>query len=228
MEDSEWTAWRVWCHPRLAREVIDDSILRIMEVETEKREMVSGLEEKSRECLNLSEEMISLQSKLDERDRELAAMRGELGMVKDELAEAHEELALHKSVDEKLAEFDEQLKQVEDMKRGYEKKIAFLENLLKLTKAKLRNELADEMAIEEIAEPGEILPKRIDMTVDRRVDLAERNCRSGMMDDAEGERRENKATELQRAYREKRAPGLPDEFPKSSGPDDWLIDLPEV
>lgn len=228
MEDSEWTALRVWCHPRLARAVIDESILRIMEVEIEMRDMVSGLEEKSRECLNLSEEMISLQSKLDERDRELAAMRGELGMVKDELAEAHEELALHKSVDEKLAEFDEQLKQVEDMKRGYEKKIAFLENLLKLTKAKLRNEIADEMAIDEIADPGEILPKRIDMTVDRCIDIAERNRRNGIVNEVEGERRENKATELQRAYREKRAPGLPDEFPKTVGPDDWLIDLPDV
>ena len=47
------------------------------------------------------------------------------------LEDARDELLTHRSVDAKLAEFNQQLVKVEEMKRKYERRISFLERMLR-------------------------------------------------------------------------------------------------
>ena len=90
-----------------------------MTTEDKLNETISLLEQQRRETLRLTESVTNLSRQLIDKENELAAVRRLLD-------KAYADLEEQKSVDEKLAEFNEQLKQVEAMKRRYEKTIANL------------------------------------------------------------------------------------------------------
>ena len=214
------SAWKIWCHPMTARDLIDESALRIMNLENNLEELKSELEEREGLCERLREQ-------LSQRDLELA-------QAQEELESAREELSLHKSVDEKLAEFDKELEKVERMKRGYEKKIAFLEDLLRRERKRHRNMFEDELAIEDTEDEPDFYPvQKIDMVAPERIDLSESDLplRKTPEEKNAVEKKKaeegKKAKELQRAYQEKRAFGLPETLPDSQAPDDWLLELPD-
>lgn len=217
-----WSAWRIWCHPLASRELIDESILKIMELDKNIEELKSDLEDRTILCERLSVET--------------EALREQLSVARGELADARDELALHKSVDEKLAEFDRELEKVEKMKRGYEKKIAFLEDLLRRERRWRRNSFDDELSIDDTEnEPDFLSVPKIDMAAAEshaRIDLSE--CDEPLRRRQEDKKKPEdkkpegkKAQDLQRAYQEKRAFGLPDKLPEPSAPDDWLFELPD-
>lgn len=222
----DWTAWKIWCHPRKALDVIDESALMIMKLEKKGEEADLTLAERA--CLydRLSEECDSLKSALGERDKMIEQLRADLDAARGSLREAREELALQKSVDDKLAEFDARLSEAEIVKRRYEKRITELEGMLRIHSSGGGFPDDDELAIDSVdAESAETFT--IDMT------RHEENTRSFVKETGiRGEKKENvenHATELQRRFREKPAPGLPEKVTPEEGTatDKWLFDLPE-
>lgn len=224
LNDENWSAWKVWCHPAAARDVIDESTINIMSLDNDLKETIAALQGQKAICEKLSGEKELLLSKLDERDKELAGIRRDLKEVKGKLDETLEELALCKSVDEQLAEVKAEIDKVEDIKNRYEKRINYLEQLLQRERSAKTVVKDDDAQFDEL-EGNEYVPPpgRIDMTVgqEERIDLSE-NKKSPQRD-----KPGKKALELQRSYKEKRAFGLPEKFPDSSDSDEWLMGLPE-
>lgn len=223
LADEDWSAWKVWCHPVSARDVIDELNIRIMSLDKNHKDSMSALEEQKALCERLSEENESLHARLDEREKQLVDVRNDLAGVKSELSEAKEELTLCKSVDEQLAELMTELEKVEEMKRRYEKRIKTLEGLLLQERTRKKEPDPDMTGLEDMeSDAGITHMPTIDMSVNARVDISEMNGKP--QDRKPGK----KAEELQRNYKEKRAFGLPEKFPDSSDSDEWLMGLPDV
>lgn len=139
-----WTAWRVWLHPREARDVIDESVIRIMELDksiTTALETCAGSEAS---CRDMQAELESLRGRLETREKELEERGRELAATKEALAaagarmeEMRDELELQRSVDEKLEEFRLQLAKVEEMKQRYELRIKELEEALEKSRGEI-------------------------------------------------------------------------------------------
>lgn len=224
--DENWSAWRVWCHPAYARDMIDEATICIMSLDKELKEAKAALQTQMAACEKLSGENDMLLVKLDEKDKEIAGIRGDLEDIKGKLDSALEELALCKSVDEQLAEVKAEIDKVETIKNRYEKRINYLEQLLQRERSSKSGVTVkdDEVQFDEL-EGNEYVPPphRIDMTVgqEERNDLSEN--KKSLQRDKPGK----KALELQRSYKEKRAFGLPENFPDSSDSDEWLMGLPE-
>lgn len=114
-------------------------------------------------CLKLTAERDALAATLKERDDELLKVRDDLERITMELEDARDELLTHRSVDAKLAEFNQQLVKVEEMKRKYERRISFLERMLRHADMSIDVE-EDELAIEKDSRQV-VRPKvTIDMT----------------------------------------------------------------
>jgi len=155
-ENMEWSAWRVWIHPREALDALDNA--DIMEKDLNRRldEAQALVKSHKLEADRLSREMESLATRLEERDSQLAASHGELQALRNQLAALQSELAERKDVETQIREFDEKLKGVEDMKRGYERRIRDLE--MRLRDAEVRRQRDDAGC--ELLEPGESLTDR--------------------------------------------------------------------
>lgn len=224
LNNENWSAWKVWCHPAAARDVIDESTINIMDLDNNLKETIAALQGQKAICEKLSGEKDMLLAKLDERDKELAEIRRDLEEVKGKLDETLEELALCKSVDEQLAEVKAEIDKVEDIKNRYEKRINYLEQLLQRERSAKTAVKDDDAQIDDFNGYADESPvSRIDMTegLEERTDLSEYNVKP---------RRHvtgKKALELQQSYREKRAYGLPDKFPDSTDSDEWLMGLPD-
>lgn len=120
----EWSAWRVWLHPRRALDAINSA--EVMESDYERRleEALALIEEQKKECARLTNEVSELSRRCVVSEASLAETRRRLSAALDELAD-------QKSVDSKIEEFNKMLVGVEDMKRNYEKRIRTLEARLR-------------------------------------------------------------------------------------------------
>lgn len=250
-EPEEWTAWKVWLHPRIARDALDESVLTVMNLRKELGEIAMTLEEQQEMCKKLSEERDNLLRQLSLREEELDKTRREAEDFKTRLEEALEDL---EDSDAKLLECDMALRKVEDMKKGYEKRIAYLSGLIKKRSARYAED--DELALDE-----DILPEKmmIDMTAsvkpsesgkpekvmeaesDKKISrdsVAETDADDNVRKksgDAESvknsgvntEDGKNWAADLRRRFNEKIAPGLPEDFREQGSSDEWLLDLPD-
>lgn len=208
----EWNAWRVWLHPRRALDIIDESVIREMDLEKRLAEALDMLEEQRRQCVRLTADMAELSSRLTEKEDHLVKLTRELDRVRDELAE-------HESIDRKLEEFDKALSKVEKMKSGYEKRISILEARLRDANHLVKNATNADM-YGDIDMLAEVLPAG-----EKRIPNADEQPVAVQKLPAAEEKTKDVAKP--RPRKEKPAPGLPDKFPKSSGPDDWLLTLPE-
>lgn len=136
--ETEWTAWQVWLHPRRACYAIDNAYIMENELSRRLEEALKDAETHRSESQRMAGEIDTLSSKLKEhesalaqRDSELEEARAELKRTRECLAEAEAELAERKDVETQIREFDEKLKGMENMKRGYEKRIRDLETRLR-------------------------------------------------------------------------------------------------
>ena len=92
-----------------------------------------------------------------QKETELKAVRSELDDVLRQLEEAREELEQRRDVETQLKEFDAKLTKVEDLKRGYEKRIDDLQRRLRDAVGRLSAREGSDLL-----DPGEESPK-IDM-----------------------------------------------------------------
>jgi len=213
-----WSVWRILRHPKIACGIIDESVMMMENLDKNLLIANKDLDEHRILCLKLTAERDALAATLKERDDELLKVRDDLERITMELEDARDELLTHRSVDAKLAEFNQQLVKVEEMKRKYERRISFMERMLRHADMSIDVE-EDELAIEKDSRQV-VRPKvTIDMTSNAPAPEEESKEAS--------DKRKNKAEELRRIFQEKRAPGLPDTFPNPKSTDDWLLDLPE-
>ncbi len=251
-EPEEWSAWKVWLHPRVARDALDESVLTVMNLRKELTDTAMTLEEQQEMCRKLSEERDNLLRQLSLREEELDKSRREVEDIKGRLEEALEDL---EDSDARLLECDRALRKVEDMKKDYEKRIAYLSGLIKKHKARYAEE-DDELAVDE-----DFIPEKrmIDMSAagkhsesesreqeteaqrtkkttqgliedtDIEVDGPDKepDKRSNLNSGIDTEDGNNWATDLRRRFNEKLAPGLPENFREQGSVDEWLLDLPD-
>lgn len=103
------------------------------------RDAIGLIDSEKRERVRLEIENTRLRDALSEKTLALEASEKSLAESREELCKVEEELAEHKSVDEKIAEFDRELTKVEELKRSYEKRIAELETQLRRAEARLKS-----------------------------------------------------------------------------------------
>lgn len=137
-----WTLWRLLLHPFKALKVLMEATDKERQLEKRLAEALDLLETQRKECARLTIDNASMSRRLAECEFELSRTRSDLGQTRLKLEDANNQLAEHKSVDEKLAEFNLQLSKTEELKRSYDKRIAELES--RLADAKLRLKEADD------------------------------------------------------------------------------------
>ncbi len=123
-----WTTWRVLLHPFKARKQIEEANGMQDDLSKRLEEALEMLEKQRKECARITMDNVEMSRRLSECEFELSRTRSELATTKRKLAEAEDQLAEHKSVDEKIAEFNKELTKAEAMKHSYEKRIAELES----------------------------------------------------------------------------------------------------
>ncbi len=132
-----WTTWRVLLHPFKARKQIEEANGMQDDLSKRLEEALEMLEKQRKECARITMDNVEMSRRLSECEFELSRTRSELATTKRKLAEAEDQLAEHKSVDEKIAEFNKELTKAEAMKHSYEKRIAELESRLGDAKSRL-------------------------------------------------------------------------------------------
>lgn len=126
----KWTAWRIWRHPKRALMCIEESENVETDLQQRLDEAMLLLEQQRKETSLQSFRVAELSRRLAETEKRLTDEHRVHEETKLKLTKALDSLAEHKSVDEKLEEFNTELKKVEDMKRSYEKRISQLESRL--------------------------------------------------------------------------------------------------
>ena len=110
-----WSVWRILRHPKIACGIIDESVMMMENLDKNLLIANKDLDEHRILCLKLTAERDALAATLKERDDELLKVRDDLERITMELEDARDELLTHRSVDAKLAEFNQQLVKVEEM-----------------------------------------------------------------------------------------------------------------
>lgn len=103
------------------------------------RNAIVMLDAERRERVRLEIENASLRDALAEKTRVLELSEKRLAESQESLHHAEEELSEHKSVDEKLAEFDRELTKFEELKQDYERRIAQLKSRLHSAEQRLKS-----------------------------------------------------------------------------------------
>lgn len=134
----EWSAFRVWRHPKRALDYIDN--LEIMEndlqrqierLQSEREALQTELSAERERTQHLESENCRLEGSLGERLSEIEALRRDL-------TDAREELRDQDEIDRQLEAFSKQLDKFIDLKNGYEKRIADLEKRLRSVQQDVR------------------------------------------------------------------------------------------
>lgn len=201
-------------HPKLALYSLDNA--DIMEKELRRRlEATLGELDAERETTRANSLEISrLADSIMQKETELKAVRSELDDVLRQLEEAREELEQRRDVETQLKEFDAKLTKVEDLKRGYEKRIDDLQRRLRDAVGRLSAREGSDLL-----DPGEESPK---------IDMKQRQTVVRVITPAQP------AAEPQ--AKPARVAGIPSRKPsvearrmerRNANNDDWLMDLPD-
>lgn len=134
----EWTAFRVWMHPERALYDLDNQDLMEGELTRRLEELEASLESERKEKARLEAEKTALrndkdalESRINDQNSEIESLKEELADMKEEISGMREELKEQDEIDAQLEAFSRQLDKFEDLKRGYEKRIADLQARLK-------------------------------------------------------------------------------------------------
>lgn len=159
MTDREWTAWRVWLHPRMALDALIDSeimeneyIRRLLSAEEKIRVMDSAKEDKDvvieehrKECERLQAEKEQLSVEVGRLAQRCAESEKAHAATRRQLEEALSELTEYEDIDRRFEEFGKMLDKVEEMKRNYEKRIKDLQSRLREARAAKVSESENEL-----------------------------------------------------------------------------------
>ena len=163
----KWTAWRIWRHPKRALMRIEESENIETDLQQRLDEALSLLEQQRKETSVQSFRVSELSRRVADTEKRLTDEHSAHAATKLGLKKALDSLAEHKSVDEKLAEFNNELKKVEEMKRGYEKRITQLESRLADARKRLGEaddrEMADSIDMQEATRRQALRRKRREM-----------------------------------------------------------------
>lgn len=155
----KWTIWRILFHPFKARKDIEEANGMQEDLSRRLAEALDMLEKQRKECARITMDNVEMSRRLSDCEFELSRTRSELTNVKRKLEEAQDRLAEHKSVDEKIAEFNKELSKAENMKHTYEKRIAELESRLGDAKSRL-SRADDRELIDSIDMTAPAIPSR--------------------------------------------------------------------
>lgn len=145
----KWTSRRIWLHPKRALKRIEEAENTENDLQQRLDEALSLLEKESKESASLSLRVAELTQSLAEAERHLADELRKNEDTKLRLREALDSLDAYKSIDDKMADFNQELKKVETVKRGYEKRITELEARLAAARKRL-GEADDKEMLESI------------------------------------------------------------------------------
>lgn len=136
-----WSAWRVWFHPRRAFRALRKG--EEMEIDYQKRleEALALIEAQKMECARLTNKVSDLARRCLETEASLLE-------TKRLLEDARRELKEQEVRDKELAEIEQTLSGFEEVKRNYERKIRNLESLLRDAKIKSRRADDEELLID--------------------------------------------------------------------------------
>lgn len=211
--ETEWTAWRIWLHPRRALDAFAEAAEQINELERSLDDVSKTLEEHGKECESLSLRLKASREETESLANKLESTRRELQETKDMIKEQEE-------VDREMMEFDAKLSKVVDMKRSYEKRIAELEYRLQDVWMKNRQPVSD------LLDPTD--PESLPVTSDEQIDMTVPPADEVTPTDLRMEDAVRPApridTESNPAHRLK-----PPAHAESADPDgDWLLTLPDL
>lgn len=125
-----WTAWKVWTHPELSLDILENYYL-----DSERKE--AGILQLTGECTALRDENARLLETQNKLSAEISAVEKENSILKEEAVQLKKELETvrkhlrhQQEIDDELREYDRRLTGIIDMKRKYEQRISELENRL--------------------------------------------------------------------------------------------------
>lgn len=192
-----WSPWRVWLNPRSAFEDMADYARSEAELTVKLEEASLLLEQREKAVEELSRHNEDLRKGLEESETRITDMQKNLDSALLEVGALRNELSAHKSIDEKKAEIERELRKAEKMKASYEKRINELEARLADANIRLAGKDENEMidAIDMVT--GEKIRKSVEPEV-----------------------------KLQPAQKEKIQPSQKKE-PAVNDDDDWLLELPD-
>ena len=136
--DKDWTAFRVWTHPKSALYDLDELDIMNNDLNRRLEETAKTLEESRRRNEGLLAELAAEKERnrglLVEKnvlETRLADSDASLDSAQSELADLREELSDQEEVDRKIEEFSRRLEKFEQLKMNYERRIAELEARLR-------------------------------------------------------------------------------------------------
>lgn len=138
-----FSAWKIWCHPKLTASVMDD-YERTIEASASATDLQSDIEARDREIGRLQADTDALRAEAEALRAETATLRSEAADLRRDLAEAaeataslrekmaamEEELSRRADTERQLSEFGDILDRAEQMKARYEERIARLRRAL--------------------------------------------------------------------------------------------------
>lgn len=219
----DWSAWRVWLHPRRAFDSLCEAASLIGEYEHSLTESKARIEEEEKKLGALS---LRLEAYREETEK----LRGELESTRLQLKEAKEAIKEQEEVEREMMEFDSKLSKAVDMKRGYEKRIAELEYRLRDVWMKNRQPVSDLL---DPVDP-ESLPATEANDIDMSVSTGEAAKPTDLrLDDAvrPDSRRHNETTAPRKDDNEAPShrlthPVPPRDAARNDPDGDWLLTLP--
>lgn len=133
-----YSAWKIWLHPRTARDVMEELEGKVGEIEKIRDEILAYEACKSDKEKEI-ERLLAENDKLSESTRVLASkiveQEHDLQTARRELEHNRKELESRKDVENRIAEFEKMLQQVEQMKSKYEQRIYKLREAVKELKS---------------------------------------------------------------------------------------------
>lgn len=164
MTNKEWSAWRVWMHPRVALDALIDSeimeneyIRRLLAAEEKIRIMDSAREDKNVVIEKQRKECDRLSAEVERLARKCADSESAHAQTRRQLDDALSELTEYEDMDRRLEEFGKMLDKVEEMKRNYEKRIKDLQSRLREVRAARVSESENELLEEPKDDSGDWL-----------------------------------------------------------------------
>lgn len=204
----DWSPWRIWFNPRCAFEEMAEYAQAEADLSAKLTEAVRQLDEQRRKEENLNVQNVELRRRLAAAENKLNEVQTNYESIRNELDNALINLNEHKSINEKMKEYEREKGQMEKMKHNYEKRIVELE--ARLADARLR---LSEKEDNELIEPFDMTTG---LQLRKPVSESEEKPRT-----TSGNRRGSFLS------RETKNPQQANNNRANRDEDDWLLELPD-
>lgn len=127
----EWSAWKVWLHPKISLDIMEDFYLDSERAGQQIADLSRERDNLSEENMKLTEGNRELSQRVDNLSKELEETRANLEETRGALYDALSKVREQEEIDRMLADYEKKLDGIIDMKKKYERRIAELESRLR-------------------------------------------------------------------------------------------------